>query len=1572
MAATDQPYRNQKTLDVVFAISSVLMLGSIIWMFADDYFREYKTEQRQFRDVITAMAQRQALEQIPSESDFKDALEAVKAAKQKVADNKEEIDHLRAHARDLLARREKADAHYQDVKAELDSRKSFWDLEVERNKASSDKAKQYKKEIEDLQDKLKSLQSKRDELVEKIQDFRAKADTFEKPLTAALSDLKKITDRFDSQVNLAIQKRWTLGDSIRDLPVIDAFASPIKINQITLEKLPIDYSFKYVTRFDRCLTCHQGIDKPGFTKEQLRKLAQATDAEKKKLEEAKNILARTRQTLEGLPELKNAPQPDQLQLREVSLTEARVNEFCSHPRLDLFVGSNSKHPAEKFGCTICHAGQGSATSFTLASHTPNETAQRDRWQKEHDWVPIHDWDFPMRPSRFFESSCLQCHHQVTDLISWDNRNEAPKLLRGYYLLKENGCFGCHEINGRNKGRPVGPDLRLEPIPPLEDLNPTERAKILADPDNAPGNLRKVGPSLYRIVEKTNEEWTAKWLRAPREFRPETKMPHFYGVSNNNPHRLSDELFGGSQLASDQHDFPAAEMRSIAYYLFQASDAYLKDVTTLRKEDASKQAADQKVVDMLQNKAQLTKDEVKLLENAQRRIKNRRAPDRIKDLRPVGYKADPTRGRMLFTEKGCLACHHHDATDRDGDGVKALPSEAEFGPNLSQVRAKLGQGKGSKDKQALIWLMNWVKDPHVHSPRSRMPVTHLANDEAADVAGWLLSQQPTDLGPEWQKVQKEDSAGNLAALVFKEDLKEPAPSTLTQLANVYLTRVLAPYEIEKFHKGDLSEERLRTLGQEETELGLKIHEAKRSRPADLKYYLGKKAVGRLGCFGCHDIPGFDNAKPIGVGLLDWGKKDPARLAFEDSEHFLKDNFYLVDRLTDDKGKPFGPKKIDGQIKLPYERFFAEKLEGVHRDRQGYLHLKVRDPRSFDYNRIRAWDDLSRMPQFRFARIRRHEGESVKAFEARRLLAEDEAREAVMTFVLGLVAEPIPDAYLNHPTGDRLAEVKGRQILEKYNCGGCHLIRPGVFDFKLTPGSLKALAETEEGAQAGMEKDFDFPHHRKWAGATPPAGQDWLRAYGTMRQVPEEDEEKGKPRKILTVRLAEALRFRNAEKKMVDLRASNSVELPTKDMIYPPPDVAKSDEKFQTFARDQGPFGGAFSDLLWVYLNKKSKVDYKSEDEGRSAGPPYLMGEGERVQPSWLYQFLLDPQPIRKMAVLRMPRFNMSRDEAETLVAYFAAVSRTTNPAVELTFPMEEILQQTDLSGPFWREKTRQYVARLKAETVKGPDGKKFNPYKHRLADLRPAWQQILQENTARVDKVAETAKAAKERLAAASVAFDAANAPLQKAKDALANEKDKSKKAALEKAVKAAEDAIKGPLQAYNEANQIFKAWSGELKRAQELAKESSLDRQQQRWEEEEAYVTDAFRLLTDVNLCAKCHQIGNFVPEGDATKTQGPPLALASQRLRPGWIKYWVSNPSRILHYTTMTQYFQSNEPENFAHLFPGSPLDRVEALRDLLMIFSRTQEMPVIQQRFILPAMAAGSGPEETKTDKTKSGDKK
>lgn len=59
-----------------------------------------------------------------------------------------------------------------------------------------------------------------------------------------------------------------------------------------------------------------------------------------------------------------------------------------------------------------------------------------------------------------------------------------------------------------------------------------------------------------------------------------------------------------------------------------------------------------------------------------------------------------------------------------------------------------------------------------------------------------------------------------------------------------------------------------------------------------------------------------------------------------------------------------------------------------------------------------------------------------------------------------------------------------------------------------------------------------------------------------------------------------------------------------------------------------------------------------------GPPLLeigaLHEGEKVQATWLYQFLGRPVPIRPWLDVRMPTFGLSIDDATWLTHYFAAV------------------------------------------------------------------------------------------------------------------------------------------------------------------------------------------------------------------------------------------------------------------------------------------------------------------------------
>ncbi len=1547
MAATDQTYRSQKALDVVFGVTCVLMLLSIIWMFWQDYDREWKKEQRVFRDVEEAMAERGALAKLPSAADFRRARKSVADAEKLLASRQKDLDDNQTRMDNLRAPIVKADNYARAVKADLDSARSLYDIEVEKGGPDSSGAQQYRKSVDELTVKYGEAQDKVDKLKKENEDLLRKKDEIERPKKLADARLKKLTDDYNIQYKLAEAKRWRTNDWFRSLPIIDAFNSPLRIQQITLNDLPIDYNFKYVTRFDRCMTCHQGIDRPAYEKDALRALKNPAGGHPK-----------------GLGDL-----TEKLPNTTVDLSEARVTEFCVHPRLDLFVGPNSPHSAEKFGCTICHGGQGSATDFFYASHSPNTMKAQRGWNKEFGWKNNHDWEYPMWPARFVEASCLKCHHQVTDLIREGNRNEAPKLVRGYNLVRENGCFGCHEFSAIKSGTVVGPDLRLEPNPPLEEMSPEERVQFTADPLNPPGTMRKVGPSLYRLSEKTHADWVRHWIKSPRTFRPTTRMPHFYGLSNNNPHVLKEEE-GKRDVKTGQEAFPDAEIDAITHYLFYESTAYLHNIDTARKEDylklAKKFDAARTNLAALKKDGPLTEEQTRFLDeltanaddrtqlekllqekmphNAQKReawlagyVKKLAELEKKLDL--VGKTDDLARfgalndidaklvrtlagrlkqrgqpvtlaekfkqsqgkaqlpaqatdeqvknGRRLFSEKGCLACHSHKGVTEPGPGLMPDPnnpgklrpvtlpaidrekyykSDAPFGPNLSALTEKLGTDAAGKDYASKRrWLIQWILDPHFHSPRTLMPVTHLTFEQAAAVAAWLLSQQPGETGAGWDKLKEEKLA--------------TSTRTLENLARTNLEKYFSPDEVNKIYRGDFKSIRIEDAGDDEAELIGMINAEDRTTRDALKWYNGKRAIARLGCFGCHNVPGFDYAKPIGTPLNDWGRKDVERLAFEDIRQYVDKHFRIVDSLTDGKGKPVQVKKGE---KPPYERFFYEQLAHHNQTRAGFLNQKLREPRSYDYDRLRTWDDRLRMPQFKFARVKRQPDESDAAFQARADLEEAEAREAVMTFVLGLVAEPIPAKFLNDPGPDRLAEVRGRQVIDKYNCASCHLLRSGTFEFKTSPRLLKNLDAVYDRAKEGVKTDYNerfFLEHNAW-NVPAPARRDQVIMHGVYQGLPDpEDPDK----KVPVIRLTDALRWHAGAQGTRDVRSYNIVQVP----------LVKGKPADMTVRSPH--LGGTFGDLLVPYLidiykdQKQFEADPNTGDNSyaRASVPPLLDREGEKVQPNWLFQFLRNPSPIRPMAKLRMPRFNMSDEEAHALVNYFASHSKTTNPGIDLTYPYAQVPERDE---DFLSRRNRVYVERLK---------KNKGEYDKRMEEMKPIWRQML------ADQVAEQ------------------EATVAEARKALA----------------AAKDADKATAQGFLDLA------TKRLKEIQDQAKKEDYKAQEQEWEAHGAYARDGYKLITNRLLCLNCHQVGNLEASNPEIQ-RGPPLALAQDRLRPGWVERWVANPQRFLTYpSVMPQYFLPAEPK-FQELFLGSSLEQIEAARDVLMNFRKVAEMPAIRTR--------------------------
>ena len=102
--------------------------------------------------------------------------------------------------------------------------------------------------------------------------------------------------------------------------------------------------------------------------------------------------------------------------------------FTAHPG-DLL----KSHPPEKFGCTVCHGGQGLATE-SAAAHGD-----------------VKHWEQPLLRGPLVQASCAQCHGDIPQIAQ-----HVPLLVKGRELFKAKGCYGCHAI--KDFGQTVSQDL----------------------------------------------------------------------------------------------------------------------------------------------------------------------------------------------------------------------------------------------------------------------------------------------------------------------------------------------------------------------------------------------------------------------------------------------------------------------------------------------------------------------------------------------------------------------------------------------------------------------------------------------------------------------------------------------------------------------------------------------------------------------------------------------------------------------------------------------------------------------------------------------------------------------------------------------------------------------------------------------------------------------------------------------------------------------------------------------------------------------------------------------------------
>ncbi len=411
-----------------------------------------------------------------------------------------------AEARELLKRPEYEQAQEQledlqlqlmDVTREWQFARSRFDalyyaFKTERNEGYEDPGK--KERLSKLEQEIAEYKGRMDESNERI------------------AEVMKVIDSSKGQVDrLKVEIASLLEEPSRiETKIVAAKRAPVEIKQVVLNDFEITNFREVKSRVDRCQTCHLGVGEELF---------------------------------------KDAPQP-----------------FKTHPIPELL----AIHPPELFGCTPCHGGQGPAL-------TPGDA---------HGDADPH-WEWPILRGENVYAGCNSCHYDEAVTKYAEPLNKAKMLLtesgcfachdiKGFNDLQKIGP----ELNDLNaKVKPewlfrwiknpkeynahtrmpnfrfddeqseavtaylvsIGEGSQYRPARPpgFYRGGNAQRGKELAGTvgcigchvagvetrvREARGTSYDIAPELTRVGSKVDPDWLFDWLKNPRRYHPDTRMP----------------------------------------------------------------------------------------------------------------------------------------------------------------------------------------------------------------------------------------------------------------------------------------------------------------------------------------------------------------------------------------------------------------------------------------------------------------------------------------------------------------------------------------------------------------------------------------------------------------------------------------------------------------------------------------------------------------------------------------------------------------------------------------------------------------------------------------------------------------------------------------------------------------------------------------------------------------------------------------------------------------------------------------------------------------------------------------
>ena len=248
-------------------------------------------------------------------------------------------------------------------------------------------------------------------------------------------------------------------------------------------------------------------------------------------------------------------------------------------------------------------------------------------------------------------------------------------------------------------------------------------------------------------------------------------------------------------------------------------------------------------------------------------------------KPLSYTSVPSgdvsQGQANFDELGCKGCHVVDESDLE---------------NVSWYRQRGASLYGVGSKVNEQFLFDWLKNPKHYWEETYMPDLRLSDREAADITAYLMTLKNPDF----------------------EAIPVPTPNSesLDEITLEFLKATLpdAPARAQ-----------LESMSSEEKTL-----------------YSGERLILRYGCFGCHEIEGFENAQKIGVDLSTWGSKMVTRLDFGTIDIDHNRETWLRQKLNHPRSYDRGKVRSPGEkLRMGYFGFTENEVDDIVRNVLGQV-------------------------------------------------------------------------------------------------------------------------------------------------------------------------------------------------------------------------------------------------------------------------------------------------------------------------------------------------------------------------------------------------------------------------------------------------------------------------------------------------------------------------------------------------------------------------------------------------------------------------------------------------------------